>query len=83
MAEEPGWQLVLAFPDGSASFCYGFEAGRIWERMRRFPHDTIDEVVSDENRELYSRMAQSADWTIAFEPVNNDGWERIILHSRR
>ena len=74
---EPGWELVLAFPDQSSSFCYGFEAGQIWERMKA--GERIEQTVNDENREMYVRMAQAKGWRAEFERINDDGWEMLIL----
>lgn len=74
---EPGWELILAFPDPSPSFCHGFEAGKIWERMKELA--PIDHLVSDENREMFVRMAKAKGWRAEFERVNDDGWERVVL----
>lgn len=68
------WSLVLAFPDDSASFALGFEAGRIWHRMTSGIEAEIEECLSSDNNELYQRMGVSLGWSVDAKSSEVEGW---------
>lgn len=68
------YELVISFPDQSASFVHGFEAGRIWQQMKNLT-PVIKETVAHENAELYSQMAARNDYTLSLTDLGNDWME--------
>lgn len=74
-----GYELVVAFPDDSPSFCYGFEAGGLWERMKRGDVAEIEVTTRNENHEVIARMGVALGWTVAVKPSEVDGWDYTTL----
>lgn len=52
-----GWQLVLPFDTDDVEFVRGFEAGRMWERIKS-DHTDWDETVHANNAEMIMRMCE-------------------------
>ena len=75
--------MLFAFPDGSASFVNGFEAGMIWQRIENgealvdcgFNEGT---PVHSENLDLIARMAASRGYTVEQKP-SEVGWTSVRL----
>ena len=74
-----GYELVVSFPDQSHSFCYGFEAGGLWERMSRGDVAEIEATTRVENRECVSRMGVARGWTVEVKPTEITGWDYTTL----
>lgn len=80
MSEEPvHYGLVVAFPDGSASFVNGFEAGILSERMQAGAVAEIEATTHTENREVIARMAVAYGWSVSVKPSGVEGWDNTIL----
>lgn len=77
-----GWQLLVAFPDESPSFVHGFEAGRIWQRMKVNDEAEIWATTHPENREVIRRMADAEGWSVEVTPTDVEGWDRTLLTKR-
>jgi hypothetical protein len=75
--------LVFAFPDGSASFVNGFEAGAIWQQMDGEGALEIDcgfvggFPVHTENVEVMRRMARARGYTIEVRPTDYSEWTAL------
>jgi hypothetical protein len=67
--------LVVSFPDQSATFVHGFEAGGIWEQMRRGDVSEIEKMTHIENREVIQRMATAEGWSVEIVGVSTPGWD--------
>lgn len=86
MNDDVQYGLVVAFPDESASFVHGFEAGQIWQLMSIGSME-IGQTVHVENLEVINRMARSAGYELtdqhetgpADANVAIDGWLKIVL----
>jgi hypothetical protein len=83
---EGGYSLIVSFPDQSPSFCHGFEAGQLWERMCRFPIGLPPDGVADietitriENREVIRRMADNRGWQVETKKTDVEGWDATTL----
>jgi hypothetical protein len=75
--ESEGWGLVLEFPDQSASFTSGFEAGRLWHQMQ-VETGIISRAVNSANREIIVRMCGALGWSVEFEHLS-PGWLQARL----
>lgn len=70
------FRCLVPFPDQSASFVHGFEAGMIWQRMvaREAVIGSADEVATHaENAAVFQRMADAQGYDLTIEPPV-DGW---------
>lgn len=80
-------QLIISFPDQSPSFAYGFEAGGVWHRMRTNEPDigTLEEPLTlrEENKELYSDMAQNNLYHAYFRPSEVEGWMYVYFTKKK
>lgn len=72
--ETTGYALVVSFEDQSPSYCYGFEAGCIWQRMQDGDEQEIEVTVSSENRETIRRMGLAKGWDADFQPTGDPTW---------
>lgn len=72
MTEKVEYGLVIAFPDQSPAYVYGFEAGSLWECFRRGVQIERHQVHAA-NRQLLLRMATHFGLCAHFEPVSVDG----------
>ena len=79
MEEEAEFGLVVAFPDASASFCHGFEAGGLWEKMLRGDAADLSLTTHSDNREVIRRMAESQGWLLETKPTSVEGWDETKL----
>jgi hypothetical protein len=79
-----GWALIISFPDQSASFAHGFEAGKIWNDMQRGDKAGLAYHTSPENRELLRRMADHLGWHIESHPSTEVAeWDVTMLSKVR
>lgn len=53
-----GWNLILAFDSDDPEFTRGFEAGRLWERIKA-DQTTWDEIIHATNAEMVMRMCEA------------------------
>ncbi len=80
----PHSAMVFAFPDGSASFVNGFEAGMIWAEIER-GESVIDRgfdegfPIHTENVELAQRMARSRGYQLETREGGAEGWTAARL----
>ena len=79
MSAKPGWQLVVEFPDQSASFALGVETGKIWEQMKSGTVAEIDCFTMIENREVLRRIADHLGWKAAAYHVAVKGWDHSVF----
>lgn len=71
--------LIVSFPDQSASFVHGFEAGGLWQQMRGGAVAEIEQTTHVENREVIARMAAAEGWSIEVKRSGVDGWDQSSL----
>lgn len=68
------YDLVLRFDTDASEFARGFEAGRIWERIRDGDLDSLDgQLFHATNAEMVLRMIESTEVTLLAEHVD-DTW---------
>lgn len=76
--------MLFSFPDQSESFCYGFEAGKLWAAMDTYGEATIDRGFNEglpirhENLLLVQRMAAVRNYTLETKDAGA-GWVGILL----
>lgn len=70
--------LVVSFPDQSASFTNGFEAGRLDQRMK-VGETPIEECVHTDNEEIYRRLADYQGYAMEWRASEVEGWSYIEL----
>lgn len=73
MEEEGSWGLVVRFEDQSPSYCYGFEAGKIWRDMEN-GISQIEATVREENLKTLQRMADTMKYEFDHEITSVPGW---------
>lgn len=80
-AEDTPYQLIVAFPDASASFVHGYEAGSLGYRMNHTAEQVIEECIHTENEEVLRRMCAGFGWEVDFEPSDPpmDEWRLAKL----
>lgn len=78
-ASGPTYQLIVSFPDQSASFAHGFSAGKIWADMTRGDVAEIQLHMPIENREVIARMADRLGWSVTVTPTDTEGWDDTLL----
>ena len=82
--EFEGQSLFFAFPDQSQSFCLGFEAGQLWQRMQG-GEPVIDcgfleaFPLRTDNLELVARMAAAGAYSIETASTGFEGWDSVRL----
>lgn len=89
MSNEPAeMEMAFSFPDQSASFVHGYEAGKLDARMEA-GESVIDCGCSEgfplheENIDLVQRMAAFYGYKVTIEG-SSDGWANVFLeHSPR
>lgn len=79
------FRCIVPFPDQHPSFCTGFEAGMIWQRMiageTKIGGD--DEVAMHrDNREVFERMAAAQGYDFSAEEID-DIWSIFTFSKRR
>lgn len=79
------FRCLVPFPDSSASFVNGFEAGMVWQRM--VAGEAVIEsdcAYHSENREVFESMAAAQGYDADFEPCDNlDEWMTATFTKRR
>jgi hypothetical protein len=77
---EETWTPVVAFPDQSPNFVYGFEAGQIWSAMQilKVVDTHLSFTTNRENREVIQRMAVHLGYEVEVGEIA-DGWDETIL----
>lgn len=65
------YSLLLAFDSDDPEFARGFEAGRMWERIKN-DATTWDEIVHASNAEMVMRMCESQDRSFRAENLDDD-----------
>jgi hypothetical protein len=76
---ESGYSLIVSFPDQSASFVHGFEAGKLDTAMACGVWADIEVTTHTENHEVIRRLAIAQGWEVEFKPSDVDGWEYATL----
>lgn len=66
-----GYELVLAFDTDDPEFCRGFEAGRLWERVKNDQTDW-DEMIHATNAEMVMRMCESQGRSYSAEIIDDE-----------
>jgi hypothetical protein len=78
--EQPQYRLCYAFPDTSASFAHGFEAGRLAFRLLS-GESLITETVTQANKTLIRSMAEFYQYSYTFkeskDPYINVSLEKL------
>ncbi len=82
MSEASKYDLIVAFTDESGSFTNGFEAGQIWESMKRCD-STIEKTVHTENEETIRRMAHAEGYEIEWTVSEIPEWSFMVLTKNR
>jgi hypothetical protein len=72
-----GYSLLLAFDTDDPEFARGFEAGRLWERIK-LDHTTWRETIHAANAEMVMRMCESQERGFAAVEVDEDYLEVTI-----
>lgn len=72
------YALLVSFPDQSASYVNGFEAGMLWESMQRGDAAEIEYTIHEENRLTVQRMAIAGGWDAEFGRYD-DTWTTVKL----
>lgn len=74
-----GWAPLLEFTDEGKPFALGFEAGRIWEKLRS-TDDPVVETVHVDSAELFMRMAEATERTVRSRGFTDGGdWVEITF----
>ena len=68
---EAGYNLLLAFDTDEPEFARGFQAGRLWERIKN-DHTDWDEIVYAANAEMVMRMCEAQERQFRAEEVNSE-----------
>lgn len=76
------YRCIVPFPDESASFVHGFEAGMIWGRMEH-AEAFIDGTFHTENLEVYRRMAGARGYDIETKSTEFPEWTEVKFSKRR
>lgn len=79
---EGSWAPVVVFPDGSPSFVYGFEAGKIWEVMVRGT-DSFSGPVSLPNKEVLERMCIAQGYSMDWEDLGDGYWANATFEKSK
>ena len=77
--DQATYGLIVAFPDGSASFVNGFEAGKLWQLMTSGAVAEIDLVIHTDNVEVVTRMALAEGWHLVTKPTDYEEWTSIEM----
>lgn len=65
------YDLILTFDDQSPSFTFGFQAGVIWEKMKR--REEFTEQFCGDILELVQRMPARTNYRFEIEPAEETG----------
>lgn len=75
--EATGYGLILAFDTDDPEFCHGFEAGRLWERVKN-DQTTWDEMIHANNAEMVMRMCEAENREFRAEVID-DEWVQVFV----
>lgn len=78
MSEDNEYGLVVSFEDQSGSYVHGFEAGQIWESMKRVD-PFIEKVVHTDNKETIRRMAHAEGYEMIWNETEYSEWSTVKL----
>ena len=78
-----GYGLIVSFPDESASFVNGFEAGALWNRLTGGAEAEISLTTHTENREVIARMADAQGWDVEVTTSQVQGWDFTKLEKTK
>jgi hypothetical protein len=85
--EHAGYDLVVAFPDGSPSFVHGYEAGELGARLKSGTEAEIEKLtVHAANEEVIRRMSIAWGWECEFEQCKDENekvYETYLVVSLR
>ena len=70
-----GYDLILAFDSDDPEFARGFEAGRLWERVKADQTDW-DEMIHATNAEMVMRMCEAESRTFRADVVDEE-WVHV------
>lgn len=71
------YSLVLAFDTDDPEFTRGFEAGRLWERIKADQSD-FREIIHATNAEMVMRMCEKQERTFRAEDLNEEFVEVFV-----
>lgn len=71
MSDATGYNLLLAFDSDDPEFARGFEAGRLWERVKN-DHTNWDEIIHAANAEMVMRMCEAQERSFRAEDIDDD-----------
>lgn len=77
-ADGGAYHLVLSFPDQSAPFAHGFEAGMLWQRLKA-GEPLIEVTTRTENAEIVRRMAVAKGYDLSLKASEVEGWDYVRL----
>lgn len=84
MSEEHAeYGLAVSFPDQSANFVHGFEAGQMDQRMISGETPIEDACVHVENEEVLRRLAEYRGYAVELRASGTEGWSYISLRKVR
>lgn len=76
------FRCLVPFPDGSASFVNGFEAGMVWQRMVAGETPLENPIAyHEENLLVFERMADAQGYDMEAEKPS-DGWVCVTFTKR-
>ncbi len=75
--EHSGYDLLLAFDSDDSEFARGFEAGRLWERVKT-DMTNWDQMIHTSNAEMVMRMCEAEEREFRAEPVDDD-WVNVYI----
>jgi hypothetical protein len=77
------FRCLVPFPDGSASFVNGFEAGMVWQRMVR-GESPLENACAyhSKNRAVFQAMADAQGYDATFDAYD-DEWMVATFTKRR
>lgn len=75
--EQGNYSLLLAFDSDDPEFCRGFEAGRLWERIKN-DATSWDEMLHATNAEMVMRMCESQERGFRAEVVDEE-WVHVYI----
>ena len=82
MSQDAQYDLVVTFTDDSQSFTNGFEAGQLWEAMKRC-EPTIEKTVHTANKDTIHRMAHAEGYDVDWTSSDLPEWSYLILTKSR
>lgn len=77
MSDQARFDIILAFDTDDPEFARGFEAGRLWERVKADRADW-DETVHATNAEMVMRMCEAQQREFRAEDLDQD-WVQVFV----